>query len=145
MMSRRGGQSGFALVEVLVALTLLAVGLVTVLSASLAALNLQKDTTLRWRAGLLLDEKLADTYLQSTTAETAQGVSADGVFHWLLTSRPWGEPAESETESKDSGAAVIQNLVLREITIEVRWETARGVRSISASQVITASATGGAS
>ncbi len=146
---RQPRRAGFALVEVLVALTLFAVGLVSVLGGILSALDLQKDSALRWRAGLLLEEKLADAFLQQATTGSAQGVSADGVFHWTTTLQAWdgASPARDDKARKGEDTrksdVKVTTLDLREVAVEVRWETRKGLRRLHASQVVNVPAAAG--
>ncbi|MFO7608617.1 MAG: prepilin-type N-terminal cleavage/methylation domain-containing protein [Candidatus Krumholzibacteriia bacterium] len=131
---------GFALVEVLVALTLFAVGLVTILAGLLGALDLQKDSALRWRAALLLEEKLAESFLFPARGADGRGTSPDGVFAWTVTAKPWPAPpaaaGPSGGPSEQVSPAPPAAPVLREVTVEVSWRTPRGVRRVAASQLV---------
>ena len=133
--ARRGGPApgGFALIEVLVSLTLLAVGIVGVLTAVLSALDLQQDTTMRYRAGLILQDKLAEVSLATYGGEIARGVSADGRFSWTIIGTPWqGRPSE---DGRDGDRTDEDGIDLYEVRVEVSWETNRGIRRLSATQL----------
>ena len=138
--TRRGAAAGgFALIEVLVSLTLLAVGIVGVLSAVLAALDLQQDAAMRYRAGLILQDKLSETLLVPYGGETARGVSADGLFSWTIIGAPWQglTQAAERTRPEADGAEDADRLY--EIRVEVSWETGAGIRRLNATQLVSMS------
>lgn len=149
--SAAGSGPGFVLIEVLVSMTVFAVGIMAVLVAILAALDLQKDSTLRYRAGLILEEKLAETVLVPYNGQPMQGVSADGLFSWTVAGEPWtGAPQTNALSSKrkkkptktkstkdveDDDVVKITSRLLQ-VAVDVSWRTGEGTRSISAVQLV---------
>lgn len=133
---RRPHPRGFALIEVLVSLTLLAVGIVGVLTAVLSALDLQKDTAMRYRAGLILQDKLAEIQLVPYHGEAIRGLSADGQFAWTVLAAPWQgmpESAERNRRDRDSDEAAID---LYEVHVEVSWSAGAATRRLSATELV---------
>ena len=152
--SGTGSDSGFVLIEVLVSLTVFSVGIMAVLVAVLAALDLQKDSALRYRAGLILEEKLAETVLVPYNGKPMQGVSADGLFSWTVTGETWtGAPQLNAGRSKstkkpkrtnnkrtakdenEDDTVNVSSRLLR-VAVDVSWRTGDGTRSISAIQLV---------
>lgn len=132
---RQHSRRGFALLEVLVSLTLLAVGIVGVLTAVIAALQLQEDAKLRYRAGLILNDRLGETALGAYRGETVRGVSADGLFEWTIAGTPWqGLPREEARQPGEEGTEIADRLC--EVRVEVSWRTPRGPRHVQASQLV---------
>jgi hypothetical protein len=133
--TRRGGpaRGGFALIEVLVSLTLLAVGIVGVLTAVLSALDLQQDTDLRYRAALILQDKLEEVSFAPYGGEVARGVSADGRFSWTIIGTPWQGMPTGDDRGRE--AADEEEIGIYEVRVEVSWETTRGTRRLSATQL----------
>ena len=111
---------GFALLEVLVALTLLAVGIVAVLGATFSILDLQREGALRHRAGSILEGKLEEIAWEGFDDAEARGLATDRRFQWTVTARPWGSPASG----------------LREVTVVVDWRTADGSHRVRATQLV---------
>ena len=136
MSPRRRTDDGFALLEVLVALTLLAVGLVAVLTSALAALDLQKDSAMRTRAGFILRDKLAETQLAPYGGETVRGVSTDGRFEWSIVGVPWSGDARNDADGR-GGVAVY------EVVVDVAWMEDGSPRSVAATQLVTVAAGAG--
>ena len=142
--------NGFVLIEVLVSLTVFAVGIMAVLTAVLSALDLQKDATLRYRAGLILQEKLAQTVFEPYGG-IVQGVSADGVFSWKVVGEPWnGSPQAGGRQTVKRGrTGKSRNRETREapepgdisgrlfqVAVDVSWRTGDGTRRITATQLV---------
>ncbi len=148
---RRIPGNGFVLIEVLVSMTLFSVGIMAVLTAVLSALDLQKDSSLRYRAGLILQEKLAETVLVPYSGQPVRGISADGVFSWTVAGEPWtGAPQvgkkkektgrkpktdkrrvkREEPETGDTSSRLFQ------VAVDVSWQTSKGIRSINATQLV---------
>ena len=152
--SGAGAGAGFVLIEVLVSLTVFSVGIMAVLVAVLAALDLQKDSALRYRAGLVLEEKLAETVLVPYDGKPMQGISADGLFSWSVTGETWtGAPQliagsskntkqpkrtdnrkKVKDEQKDDAVDVSSRLL--RVAVDVSWRTGDETRSISAVQLV---------
>ncbi len=127
---RHPGQ-GFVLLEVLVSLTVFAVGIMAVLTAVLSALNLQKDASLRLRAGLVLQDKLAETFLIPYDGSPASGLSADGLFRWTVAGETWaGAPQITDDAAENPTSELVQ------VAVAVNWESTRGTRSLTATQLV---------
>ena len=132
---RDASASGFVLIEALVSVTVFAVGIMAVLTAVLSALDLQKDSALRYRAGLILQDKLAETLLVPYSGEPLRGISADGLFSWTVTGEPWtGAPQIGDQEQEEATAR--PSCQLFAVIVDVSWQTTRGPRSIAADQLV---------
>lgn len=137
--------NGFVLIEVLVSMTVFSVGIMAVLTSVLSALDLQKDSTLRYRAGLILQEKLAESVLVPYNGQPMRGISSDGVFSWTVAGEPWeGAPQVEKKKSrksnkrekeKESSTDKTSSSLFR-IAVDVSWQTNRGTRSIKATQLV---------
>ncbi len=140
--------SGFVLIEVLVSMAVFSVGIMAVLTSVLSALDLQKDSTLRYRAGLILQEKLAESVLVPYNGQPMRGISADGVFSWTVAGEPWeGAPQVEKKKTKTSTkrekgkkerepSTDKTSSSLFQIAVDVSWQTNRGTRSINATQLV---------
>ncbi|MCK9995634.1 MAG: hypothetical protein KAH56_05050 [Candidatus Krumholzibacteria bacterium] len=126
------------------------IGIMAVLTSVLSALDLQKDSTLRYRAGLILQEKLAESVLVPYNGEPMRGISADGVFSWTVAGEPWtGAPRvekkktktnktkTSKTRGKEKEPKTDDALIeLFQMAVNVSWQTNKGTRSINATQLV---------
>ena len=119
-------RSGFALIEVLVALTLLAVGTVGVLSAVLSALDVQRDAALRHRAVLLLQDKVAEVRVAPYGGGTTGGVTDDGLLRWTVVGAPWEAAPEAPRQGRRRRGAPVEVLPVYEVRVDVTWPGARG-------------------
>ncbi len=138
--------SGFVLIEVLVSMAVFSIGIMAVLTSVLSALNLQKDSTFRYRAGLILQEKLVESVLIPYNGQPMRGISADGVFNWTVAGEPWtGAPQVEKKKTKDGKKAKTDDASseLIQMAVEVSWSTNRGTRSIHATQLVHLSPQGG--
>lgn len=133
-------KQGFVLMEVLVSLTVFSVGIMAVLSAVLSSLNLQKDTALRYRAALVLQERLTDLTSEPFDGLAAYGKSADGVYSWSVTGTPWGVVERARNRARRTRTEGIQPGQMYQVSVVVNWETHRGPRQISATQLLRAGA-----
>jgi len=149
---------GFVLIEVLVSMVVFSVGIMAVLTSVLSALDLQKDSTLRYRAGLILQEKLAESVLVPYNGQPMRGISSDGVFSWTVSGEPWtGAPQVEKkktqvikktkvTRKTKGGKKAKTDDTASEIfqmAVEVIWQTNKGTRSINATQLVHLSSHGG--
>ena len=144
--------SGFVLIEVLVSMVVFSVGIMAVLTSVLSALDLQKDSTLRYRAGLILQEKLAESILVPYNGQPMRGISADGVFSWTVAGEPWTDAPQVEKKKtkvsrKTKGGKKAKtddaSSELFQMVVEVSWQTNKGTRSINATQLVHLSSHGG--
>ncbi len=140
---------GFVLIEVLVSMAIFAIGIMAVLTAVLSALNLQKDSALRYRASLILHDKLMETSLISYNGEPMRGLSADGVFSWTVAGERWAAAPERDDQKKSSSKGRQKNQenetpdlasLVYQVAVDVSWETRRGTRHLNATQLVNASA-----
>lgn len=131
---RKSIPGGFALLEVLVSLTVLAVGVMVVLTAILSVLDLQKDSAQRFRASLVLQDKLGAVAFTPYNGEPMRGLSTDGLYSWTVSGSPWTGAPHLEDKKKPDGESNTANLF--QVTVNVSWLTTRGTRSASASQLV---------
>jgi prepilin-type N-terminal cleavage/methylation domain-containing protein len=135
----RAKAHGFVLIEVLVSLTILAVGIMAVLTGVLSTLRLQKDTAMRFRAGLIMQDKLAEAFFVSYDGQRWTGTSADGLFNWTIAGEPWADMPQIVTEDSKPGATRPDGDTACEIflvAIDVSWQTTRGTRRLTATQLV---------
>ena len=134
--SRKKSSIGFALIEVLVSLAILSTGLVAVLTAVLSALDLQKDSAKRYRAGLILQEKLGEVTTVPYRGRYMRGVSPDSLFSWSVNGAPWaGAPKLPPTKGRTAAVDTLVNQVF-EVEVDVSWWTTKGIRNIRATQLV---------
>ena len=125
----------------------------SVLTAVLSVLDLQKDSALRYRAGLILQEKLAETVMTPYDGQPMRGISSDGVFSWTVAGGPWTEAPQAMTgkprktrdwrsstrrnrsQKEESGTDNLSGRVIQ-VVVDVSWQTSEGSRSISATQLV---------
>ncbi len=135
----KASREGFVLIEVLVSMTLFSVGIMAVLTAVLSVLDLQKDSALRFRAGLILQEKLAETVMVPYDGQPVRGISSDGVFSWTVVGEPWIEapriPTKKKEKNKETGTDSLSDRVIQ-VIVDVSWQTGEGSRSINATQLV---------
>lgn len=122
---------GFALIEVLVSLAVLGIGLVAVLASILSTLELQRDSAHRVRAGLVLQETLAELASGPYDGQGRQGVSPDGRYAWRIEGSPWTVGDASPATVPDS----LRSQVF-DVEVQVSWTSRRGERSIAARQLV---------
>lgn len=125
--------------EVLVSLTVFSVGIMAVLTAVLSSLNLQKETALRYRAALVLQQKLTEVAAEPFDGAARYGQTPDGVFTWSVTGTPWGEEERRDPRRarrrRDDRPTPGQ---MFEVAVNVRWETHKGERNVAATQLVRA-------
>lgn len=130
---------GFVLLEVLVSLTVLAVGIMAVLTGVLSTLQLQKDAAMRFRAGLIMQDKLAEAFFAPYDGQTRAGTSVDGLFIWTIAGEPWADmpqviKEDSKPEDGQTDADTADEIF--QIAIDVSWQTTRGTRRLTATQLV---------
>jgi Tfp pilus assembly protein PilV len=126
--------------EVLVSLTIFSVGLMAVLTAVLSTLNLQKDTALRYRAGLVLQEKLLEVASEPFDGAARYGQTEDGVFTWSVNGILWGEERRDPRRPRRRNDTRLAPGQMFEVSVNVTWETLKGDRTIEAVQLVRAAA-----
>ena len=128
--------NGFILIEVLVSLAVFSVGILAVLTGILSTLNLQKDTALRCRAGLILQEQTLQLNEAPYGGGVSQGVSSDGIFQWKITAEPWSAAPMTKKKSRRRSVTKEDHQEMAQVRVEVSWQSPRGPRMIKASQLV---------
>jgi len=120
---RKGAATGFTLVEVLIALALVAVALVVLLGSNVASARLSDEAAHRIRATLLAQARMAE--LVSATGLTigsAEGsFEADDAFGWSSEVAEFSLPQIHEGSRSD----------LRRVQVRVTWQDGRAERGVS--------------
>jgi general secretion pathway protein I len=113
---RRRGQSGFSLIEVLVALVVLTVGLGSLYSAFSTALNAagRVDSHV---AAIQLAQSLLDQHTAGRVLKTGVAQGRDGAFAWSVSVVPADDEIAPSTEA---GAWQLQRIV-----VSVAWPRQR--------------------
>jgi prepilin-type N-terminal cleavage/methylation domain-containing protein len=109
-----GAEGGFTLLEVLVALTILGLGVVTLLELSSQSLRLVKTSSDYQEAALLANRLASEKQVTGETAETGQ----EGPFRWER--RVAEVPLPDELKSKQTIPGQ-EDPKLFSVTIDVRW------------------------
>lgn len=131
---------GFILIEVLVSLAVFSIGIMAVLTGVLSTLNLQKDSALRYRAGLLLQDKMLQLNELSYTGGVSQGLSPDGVFSWSISGEPWTGAPRPKKKSRNRRTFAPEPEQLSQVLVQVSWQSPRGPRQVTATQLVRISA-----
>lgn len=135
-MKKRNPAKGFILIEVLVSLAVFSIGIMSVLTGVLATLDLQKDSALRYRAGLILQDKLLQLNESPYGGGTSQGMSPDGVFNWSISGEPWAAapaPSKKKRNRRDFEPAPDP---ISQVSVQVSWQSPRGMRQVKATQLV---------
>ena len=127
---------GFILIEVLVSLAVFSIGIMAVLTGVLSTLNLQKDSALRYRAGLLLQDKMLQLNELPYSGGTSRGTSSDGVFSWSISGEPWSAAPPSTKKSRNRWEPKPQPDQMSKVSVQVSWQSARGARQVRATQLV---------
>ena len=131
---RKVSKDGFVLLEVLVSMAVLAVGIMAVLTAVLSVLDLQKNSAQRYRAGLILQDRLGAIVFGQYNGEPLRGLSDDGLFSWTVAGEPWTGAPHMQNKEEPDAEGVLDNLF--QVSVDVSWQTNHGKRSINASQLV---------
>lgn len=127
--SRRGPMQGFSLVEMLVAMAILALSLGVLYQAAAGATrNVRIDE--RYTYAL----QIAQSLLAEYPALPPEGISSSGVmgdFSWQLDSSPW----EAVDSVVDSQARAVAPVELLQLVALVRWEGS-GTREVRLTTVV---------
>ncbi len=143
---RATGASGFTLIEVLVALSVLSIGIVPLFVALRGPVNQLSAAEHQHRATLLLQTLLETSALAPPQACTLEGRSPEGTYEWRLTTRVWdgaglgGLTADPEAESllpaaRETPDASLSPALL-EITASVAWHEPGRRRRIEATALV---------
>jgi general secretion pathway protein I len=120
-----GGQSGFTLVETLVALAVTAVAVVAVLELFAGSLRIARASGDHLGATLLADAKLSELTLEDLEEGTTSGT--EGEYQW--TRRVTADPTllPQEVDPGTMGRPVR----LARVSVEVRWGRNRQVELVT--------------
>ena len=128
------GRSGFTLIEVLLAVALLGVGIVTVLGSLHSSSRVARDLDGRVRAQAFAEELLAGWRLEPPGPGVASGRSRDGRFDWRLVVEGY---APDWTGSKeDPLARAWFEDGLRTATLTLRWSESNRERTLRRDEVL---------
>ncbi len=129
---------GFILLEVLVAMALLGIGIVAVQTSVRSSLMLEKESETRYRAGLLLQQKLTEITAGGTLGNSGSelfGSTADSVYQWEVTSESWQSVVlDSRQRDRDDSSPPAPEL--SRVTVIVSWQARDRTRKIQASELL---------
>jgi general secretion pathway protein I len=112
-------QSGFTLIEIVVAFVLLALVLSTAFEIFASGLRRAGELEAQSRAIVIAQSRLAATGLEQPLAEgSAQGASEDGRFHWTVTVTPSAE-GQPPADQPQPGPGTY---MLFRVEVRVDWE-----------------------
>jgi prepilin-type N-terminal cleavage/methylation domain-containing protein len=143
---RASGTSGFTLIEVLVALSVLSIGIVPLFVALRGSVNQVSAAERQHRATLLLQTLLETAAVNAPPVGTLEGRSPEGLYEWRVTTRVWeragleGLTAQSETNPAPQaiaaapGATVSSTLL--EVIVSVTWHEPGRRRSLDATRLV---------
>ena len=117
----RGSDCGLTLIEVLVAMTIMGIGLLVILSGFVEGSRARRNAYLQTRAVFLsqqvMDEWLAEAPLEAGGEEG--GWEEDPLYHWSLEVNPYTPEGAEEDEPP-----------LMELTLTTSWPDGASERSI---------------
>jgi len=122
------GQSGFTLLEVLVAFVLAAIGIVALIHAFAGGLRNLGRMDEYVQAALVAESRLAEVGILYPVAEgEMQGVEEGQKYHWRIGMTPWEDPdgivVPPEEFSEQVHAPGAGRLYL--VEVDVSWQTGR--------------------
>ncbi len=124
---RRGGASGFTLIEVLVALTILALSLgvfLNIFSTGLKGTRLSEAYSM---ATMLAESKLATIGVEEPLEEGESSGRFDDRFAWMVDVRPH-ESMEDEEEGSVRRRGALEAF---DVVVTVSWDDRNDAKSIS--------------
>lgn len=125
----RRSPDGFALVEVLLALSLLSAGIVVVLGALHNSTRIAHDLDGQARAQMLAEELLAGWRLEPPKPGRSSGRSPDGEIAWELEVRRWNPEGSGAPAFRFDGGLRLARLTLH-------WEESRRVRRLQREELV---------
>lgn len=124
-MTDRRRQRGFTLLEVMVAVSIMAVGIVAALELFGGSLNLAGEAERQSKATILANQ-LVDEMLWRDVLEEGEESNTEGGFDWTLVTKPIDRTLISEDEDPELHK-LGEEMGLWLIQAEVRWRTPVGI------------------
>lgn len=125
------GQRGFTLLEVMIAVSIMAVGIVGALELFSGSLKLAGDAGKQSQAAILA-RALVDEELWRDILEDGERSGTEGLFTWSVVTHPVDRELVGENEpGKEFHEAVSGELGLWLIQVDVRWEGIGGEKSLA--------------
>jgi type IV pilus modification protein PilV len=118
-------QRGFTLLEVMIAVSIMSVGIVAALELFGGSLHLAGEADKQSKATILANQ-LIDEMLWRDVLEEGQESDSEGEFDWTLVTQPIDRTMISEDEDPELHE-VGDELGLWLIQAEVRWRNPRGI------------------
>jgi len=123
---------GFSLLEILVALSILGIGLVTVMVAAVKILDLQKSSRERQVAGVVLQEKCEQVFVTGYNGQPMTGVTPDSVYYWTVIGREY-PVGTSQSSNFRNGQFSVR---LYEVVIRVKWGDLKKNQALESIQIV---------
>jgi type II secretory pathway component PulJ len=130
----RRGSSGFALLEVLLALSLLSIGIVSVLGSLQNSVRVVRDAGQLARAQALADELLAGWRVEPPQTGSLSGRSDDGAIRWRLELDGWSPPWEELRADPIAQERFRGGLRMAQLTL--RWTDALRERTLRREEIL---------
>lgn len=123
------GQRGFTLLEVLIATSIMAIGIVGALELFSGSLRLAGNAGQQSHA-VVLARSLIDEELWRDVLEENQRAGTEGPYSWIVATHPVDRELVSRDEQDDEFHEATGELGLWLIQAEVGWESAGGAKRI---------------
>ena len=122
-------QKGFTLLEVMIAASIMSIGIVAALELFGGSMNLAGDADKQSKATVLANA-LIDEELWRDVLETNERNGSEGQFDWKVITQPIERELIGEKEDKSDLHKATGELGLWLIQAEVRWQAPLGEKSI---------------
>ena len=118
---RRDGQSGFTLLEVLVAFVVATIGIVAIVQACSGGLRGLARLDSLGVGALVAESRLAEVgAIYPVSAAQFEGTDGEGKYNWVISITPYDDPDQRLVPSPDAPSLFL-------VTVDVSWY--QGVRS----------------